>query len=589
MSKLFSHFMNQKLRIKLMLSFVLMAMIPLIIYTVIASGYFLDQANESAVLYTQQMTSQVSSSISLYIKSIENLANYLAVKDEVRSFLKSGTIDLKNELYLQHDLNNLLDSQPEIAGILLVGKNDNWISAGISRESRDSGVLEDWYQRAVINPHKITIISTATGRNVFTNDNSTGDDLFFIVKAVIDDEGFPVGIILLDITHTVIEKAIEKISIYEKGFVFVYDQENRIVYTPVNPIVHRVNPLWLDSPDKPVIAKILGETYQIESSSITDLGWEIVGVFSVDEIRGSLNRAFYVLLIVSLLVLFLFFIMFNFLTKTLVYPLIRLKNLMSKAAEGDFSIHFNRHHKDEVGDLGDSFNVMIEEINNLIQMVYKEQHDKQEAQLKSLQEQIKPHFLYNTLDTINWMARDYGAHDIVKLIDALTTMFRVGLSHGHDIITVQEELSHASNYLYIQGIRYKEKIRYKIDIPETFYNYYLPKLILQPLIENSIYHGLKTKPGGGEINIFAEADEHSLFISVSDNGAGINSKKLDQIHRVFEDDAPRDSFGLYYVHDRIRLLCGEKYGVEVSSEENIKTTIRVSLPLIHNLEEVTHV
>jgi len=589
MTRLFLHFMNQKLRTKLMLSFVLMAMIPLIIYTVIASGYFLDQANESAVLYTRQMTSQVSSSISIYIRSIENLATYLASKNEVLTFLESDVHYGESESGLKQDLDNILESQPEIAGVLLVGNNDRWISAGISRESRDTVIRESWYRQAVNDPGNFIIFSTATGRNIFTNTNSIGDDLFFIVKAVTDGQGRPAGVILLDITHTVIEQAIEKISIYEKGFVFVLDQERRIVYTPVNPVVYRVNPQWLDSSEKPVIARILGETYQIESSSVPHLNWEIVGVFSMDEIRGSLNRAFYVLLAVSLFVLFLFFIMFNFLTKTLVYPLIRLKNLMQQAAEGDFTIHFDRHHTDEVGDLGESFNVMIGEINNLIRMVYKEQHDKQEAQLMSLQEQIKPHFLYNTLDTINWMARDYGAQDIVKLIDALTTMFRVGLSHGRDIITLKEELSHASNYLYIQGIRYKEKIRYSIDIPENLYDYCLPKLILQPLIENSIYHGLKTKQGGGEIRIRGEADHSTLNLFVSDNGAGIPREKLKQIHLILEENAVRDSFGLYYVHDRIRLLCGETYGVEVHSEENISTTIKISLPVILNSGGSSHV
>lgn len=584
MSRIFSHFMNQKLRIKLMLSFVLMAMVPLVIYTVIASGYFLDQANESAVLYTQQMTSQVSSSISIYMKSIENLAGYIAGKEEVHVFFEKADSSVENREILRKDLANILSSQPEIAGILLAGDDDLWIAAGITRESRDSFASEDWYRQAVDHPQSSIVISTATGRNIFTNQNSVGDDLFFIVKAVSNSKGIPIGVILLDITHTVFEKAIENISIYKKGFVFVYDQEDRIVYTPINKIVHRVNPQWLKLSVKPVIAKILGETYQIESSPVTDIGWKIVGVFSVDEIRGSLNRAFYVLLFVSLLVLLLFLLMFNFLTITLVSPLIRLKNLMSKVAEGDFSIQFEMQHKDEVGELGESFNVMIEKINNLIQMVYKEHHDKQEAQLKSLQEQIKPHFLYNTLDTINWLARDYGADDIVRLIDALTTMFRVGLSHGQDIITLKEELSHASNYLYIQGIRYKEKIRYNINIPEEYYRYQLPKLILQPLIENAIYHGLKTKPGGGSIDVYADSNETTLFIYVSDNGAGISASKLSKINSVLKDDAPRDSFGLYYVHDRIRLLCGDEYGIQVESIENEKTTIQVSLPLVEDLK-----
>ncbi len=589
MTRLFRRFLNQKLRSKLMISFTVAAMIPLAVYTLAASSYYLRQAGDSARTYTKQLTSQVSSSIRIYMGAIENLASYMADKKEIGDFLSREGAPREEGEQIKRDFDNLLASQPEIAGILIVGRDDRWISSGISRVSRDPVREQEWFARARTGGEESFIYSTAVGREVFRNDSSSGDDLFFLVRSIRDGEGNFLGVLLLDIAHSVIEQAIENISILEKGFVFVYDQEYRIVYTPVNPVVYRVSPRWFTGEEDSVRVNILEETYQIESRPVGNPDWKVVGVFSVDEIQGKLVRTYYLVILLSFAILLFLYVLFHFLTKTLVHPLMDLKALMGRAAEGDFSITFRREYTDEVGELGENFNFMIREINNLIQMVYKEQHDKQEAQLKSLQEQIKPHFLYNTLDTINWMARDYGAGDIVRLIDALTTMFRVGLSHGQDIISLGEELSHGSNYLYIQGIRYREKIRYEINVDRRIHHYLLPKLILQPLIENAIYHGLKTREGQGTISIGGEVREKSLYLTVSDDGSGMGEEKINALNEGLKGDAPRDSFGLYYVNDRIHLYCGPAYGLSLESRPGRGTVVTLHLPLIYKREDFKNV
>ena len=589
MTRLLHRFLDRKLRTKLMLSFIFVALVPLAVYTLAASSYYLNQAGNSARDYTRQLTYQVSSGIETYMRAIENTASYLVGKEEIHLFLRDQLISEDNKETIGRDFRNILASHPEIAGLLITGEDDRWISSGIDRISRDPVSRQNWFDRAKKEPHKTFIYSTAVGREVFLNGGSSGDDLFFLVKAIVGRDGDFLGVLLLDIAHSVIEQAIENISIFEKGFVFVFDQESRIVYTPVNRVVYRVNPRWFSGEEDSIKASILGETYQIESCTVEGLAWKVVGVFSLDEVLGKLERTYYGLIGISLFLILILYLLFNYLTKTLVHPLMDLQALMNRAAEGDFSMTFQREYKDEVGELGENFNFMIGEINNLIQMVYKEQHDRQEAQLKSLQEQIKPHFLYNTLDTINWMARDYGAGDIVRLIDALTTMFRVGLSHGQDIIMLGEELSHASNYLYIQGIRYREKISYLIDVDQGLNHYLLPKLILQPLIENAIYHGLKTRTGGGTITVRAETAKRELILYVIDNGSGIEKEKLDSLNGALRRDAPRDSFGLFYVNDRIRLHCGEVYGLRLESRPGHETRVIITLPLIFKREDFKNV
>ena len=164
-----------------------------------------------------------------------------------------------------------------------------------------------------------------------------------------------------------------------------------------------------------------------------------------------------------------------------------------------------------------------------IKELYVEKQIRLEMQLKSLQEQIKPHFLYNTLDTISWLARAHDAMDVVQLIDALTNMFRVGLSSGQDHIPLKEEKRHVVNYLYIQKVRYGERLRYEIAIPEGYEEAVVPKLILQPLVENAIYHGVKRKRSGGTIYVSARAEGQTLYLTVRDDGAGIPAGRLADI------------------------------------------------------------
>ena len=210
------------------------------------------------------------------------------------------------------------------------------------------------------------------------------------------------------------------------------------------------------------------------------------------------------------------------------------------------------------------------------------QLQKRKEQLNALQNQINPHFLYNTLDTISWLARAHDAMDVVQLVDALTNMFRVGLSSGHDYIPLREEKRHVVNYLYIQGVRYGERLKYEIEIPEAYENIIVPKLILQPLVENAIYHGIKLKRTGGTIRVSSRADEERLYLSVRDNGAGISAERLADIRVWLADPKSRErqvGFGLSYMEERIELSYGSGYGLSIDSREGEFTEVVICLPV----------
>lgn len=578
--------LNVSLRTRMLLSNIVVALIPFLIFSIVSGFVFLDHAQKTAEEHSVQLIHQVSNSMDVYVETIEKMVNYIQLELQDTPFFtmeSEGASGWDSETaYIRSVLENVANSHREVAGIFIATKEDLYVSTGMSRISRDPFQNERWYREAAENPEEIQLISVVTGRNIVTNRSYSIDDVFSLAKAVQDPEtGEVLGVILLDIRHDIIQSSINGVTIGEKGFVFVMDQEDNIVYTPVNGIVYRVNPKWVKAME-PMSVQIQGGSYQIRSELSPYTGWRTVGVFSMDEVMSSVNTIVYILFTCVIISLVLVVIVSFKFSRTLTNPIFKLKRLMKQAESGDLTVRFNFQHNDEIGELGQSFNHMIARIDQLIQMVYVEQENKRTAEMKSLQEQIKPHFLYNTLDTISWMARDYDAEDIVRLVDALTNMFRIGLSHGKDIITVKEEITHVSNYLYIQKIRYKDKLNYVIHVDESLYAIEVPKLILQPLVENAIYHGVKAKRGGGTITITGVPEGENLVFTVQDDGAGMLQEKVEELNRRMSERSVLDekkSFGLFYIRERIQLCYGKGYGVHVESTLGEGTRVTITLPL----------
>lgn len=578
--------LNVSLRTRMVLSNIVVALIPFLMFSIVSGSIFLDHAQKTAEEHSVQLIHQVSNSMDVYVETIEKMVNYIQLELQDTPFFtmeSEGASGWDSETaYIRSVLENVANSHREVAGIFIATKEDLYVSTGMSRISRDPFQNERWYREASENPEEIQLISVVTGRNIVTNRSYSIDDVFSLAKAVQDPEtGEVLGVILLDIRHDIIQSSINGVTIGEKGFVFVMDQEDNIVYTPVNGIVYRVNPKWVKAMES-MSVQIQGGSYQIRSELSPYTGWRTVGVFSMDEVMSSVNTIVYILFTCVIISLVLVVIVSFKFSRTLTNPIFKLKRLMKQAESGDLTVRFNFEHNDEIGELGQSFNHMIARIDQLIQMVYVEQENKRTAEMKSLQEQIKPHFLYNTLDTISWMARDYDAEDIVRLVDALTNMFRIGLSHGKDIITVKEEITHVSNYLYIQKIRYKDKLNYVIHVDESLYAIEVPKLILQPLVENAIYHGVKAKRGGGTITITGVPEGENLVFTVQDNGAGMPQEKVEELNRRMSERSVLDekkSFGLFYIRERIQLCYGKGYGVHVESALGEGTRVTITLPL----------
>ncbi len=353
--------------------------------------------------------------------------------------------------------------------------------------------------------------------------------------------------------------------------------------------------------------KIDKETYLATYTEMSGTGWRICAMRRAESLVGNLERLRYFIVVVVCICTAISIMLIILIAHRITVSLGQLAAVMNKVTrEEDFQSQFVYPYHDEVGNLGVSFNYMIQKINHLVtelnanieelreekENVKKVLTQKRKAELKALQAQINPHFLYNTLNAITWQAADQGVPEISILSNSLGKFFRISLSRGKEVITVREELEHVENYLRIQGIRYKDKIQYEFHVAEDIKDLFIIKLVLQPLVENSIYHGIKVKKGTGHIRICGRravngAGMQTLQICVEDDGEGIEEERLKVIKdglsfgRISQDSG----YGIYNVNERIRLYYGDAYGLLMESERGKITHATVRIP-VQTTEEI---
>lgn len=583
-------FRNRSIRFKLLLYFVIIILVSIVTLGAVGTTLYKRSMEETANEHTIQMMGQVKHNIVHYFSEMENILDYITHQREVVSFYRMNGLDeaaqARNRAEVQGVIAMYENNHPEIAGILLVNEADQFVSNKLEKIVRDPLTSEAWYRETVRHSDELRLISKPIGRNLKTEYNYSADQVLSFVKAVKDPEtGSVLGVALLDLELSVIQRTIESVSLGKSGFVYITDQQGGIVYSPVNPAVYRIHPDWLESGYINMVKTIHNRSYQIMQNRFEDIHWKIVGVFPLDESQSVVVKLQLYTVVVVLITLLMAVMISWFFTNSIINPVRKLRSLMKRVEEGEMQLRFHIRSKDEIGQLGHSFNKMVQEIERLIQLVYTEQKEKREAELKVLQEQIKPHFLYNTLDTIQWMAQDRKADDIVEMVGALTNLFRIGLSKGKETIRLAEELKHVESYLIIQMARYEGKLSCRIEADDELMDCTVLKLILQPLVENAIYHGIKMKKGKGMIRIEAVKREERLVLSVADDGVGIDAGALARINDGLKHAGNpefKSGYGLFNVNERIRLTYGAAYGIEVESEYGQGTRINVSLPLLRD-------
>lgn len=536
----------------------------------------------------RQMVYQISNSVETHIQRIDRVIDTLENDPRVISYL-SQPADHNNknmEEAAYHAVFSEANIYPEIAGIMVVTPNDRYISNVMNRISSEPLITESWYTQAIRNPNQLQLFSKPVGRNINNIFQYSADEVVSVSKAVMDQKtGKCRGVILIDIKLDIIKGIIESMNTSNMGFIYIIDSKADIVYSPVNETVNRIKDEWFQSNTGSLRKSVKGINELIFYYQSNYTKWKTVGVFPLYESQKVETYISYCSYGIALVVMGIAILIAIISARFIANPITKLRLLMKSAETGNFDVHFIRKYNDEIGQLGESYNTMIDKISELIHTVQVQEKNKRKAEIEILQAQIKPHFLYNTLDTIQWMAQEHDAQDVVDLVANLTNMLRIVLSKGNEIITVGMEIKHVESYLMIQKTRYEDKLNYEIHVDDSILSCCVVKLILQPLVENAIYHGIKEKRGPGLIRIIGRQENSKIHFQVIDNGIGMTPKKVEQINQLLKQDSIQQNnvgYGIFNVNSKIRLNFGGEYGLRFHSVYGEGTTVDVWHPLLNN-------
>jgi two-component system sensor histidine kinase YesM len=571
-------------------------MLPVCTLGVMGPVLYARSMEQQVIDHTLRMIAQVDRNLEYLIINIEKLFALLESYEPTRIFFFN---DRKVQPEIHKNALDFMDmcmkTHKEIAGIMLLAADDRMLTNHYARITRDPLTLEPWYLKALGSTASISIISRPIGRNIRSLFDLGADDVVSIVKPIYDEGNFhkPAGVILIDLKLESIQELLADSSLGRDGYLYISDQKGELVFAPLNTTVYRIAPRQLQPQSGKILRRYNNEIFHILYKQSSYTGWTTAGVFSVQSALREVSLIRWYAIVVGSITVISALVLSVIFAASIARPVEKLQSLMQLAETGNFSIRFTENRMDEIGQLGQSFNRMIEKISDLIEEVYREQQRKREIELRVLQEQIKPHFLYNTLDTIQWMAQEKNAQDIVHIVVALTRLFRVGLSKGQEMIPLSEEIKHVESYLYIQKIRYEDRFDYDIEIEEGLEHFRVLKVILQPLVENSIYHGIKERRGKGHIWVQAQKSDRDLVFVVKDNGIGMSEDRLAQLQEYFTRDSyhfhdhPADwgteghiGFGARNVHERILLTFGEGYGIRYTSMLGQGTTVLLRHPIV---------
>lgn len=577
-------FLDRSTRTKLIVYFVLIIGLTTFPIATVSGLLYRNQMIAEQNTNIRQTVVQISEGVDSHIRSMERVIDSLGEDPRIVQFLAQQSADKSCNENAYRALLNAATIYPEIAGIMVVATNGNYVSNVMNQQSSEPLTNEDWYKKAYENPEALQLCSKPVGRNITNIFQYSADDVVSISKAVTNRyTGKCAGVILIDMRLDTIKHAIKNFRPSSVGFVYIMNETGEIVYSPVNPIVYRIKSEWFQSEHQKILKKVIrGKQELLFANCSSYTKWKTIAALPLDETQKVIVGITYTSYAISLLVIIFAVFLAILASRSIANPITKLRLLMKSAENGNFDVHFQSKYNDEIGQLGQSYNKMIDRVSELINLVQEQEKNKRKAEIAILQAQINPHFLYNTMDTIQWMAQEHGAADVVDLVENLTSMLRIGLSRGNEFISVQMEAKHVESYLMIQKVRYEDKLNFSIQIDSDIMQLKVIKLILQPLVENAIYHGIKEKRGKGFIFITGKEEGGKIHFQVSDNGIGMKKEKLEQIRQMLSGEKQNleIGYGVFNVNDKIRLNFGDEYGLSYHSIYGEGTTVDVWHPIL---------
>ena len=561
-------------RYSLLIQLVIYVFIMILALLGIVGGIYYQTSSVAIRQTTEQNTrktiQQSGQFITSYLQKVKQTTSSLAENEKIKTYAQ--TPSQENAEQLRQLFATILKTDSDLVSAILVTKDGNLISTDpelIMKTSADM-MKEKWYQDAI---HKGAMpILTPARRTV---SHTTGEKwVISIMQEVVDKDGKNLGVVRLDIGYKTLEAYLDQLQLGKEGFTFIVDSNHDFVYHPKKAVYSSHAEMKAMAPYLSVKnGYVKSKQAYVSQYQIPNSGWTLIGVSSMEQLHAVQTQILWSFIGTGLFALGVCLIGIWFVLRLWIKPLRDLQATILKVGSGHSDLRANETGSPELVDLARQFNIMLDRIDQLMIAVKEEEQNVRRYELQALSSQINPHFLYNTLDTIVWMAEFNDSKRVVEVTKSLAKYFRLALNQGHEQISLKDEIDHVRQYLFIQKQRYGGKLQYEIDELSAYDNYQIPKLILQPLVENAIYHGIKEMNRQGMIRVSVSKNDTQLIVSIYDNGRGFVASETTNATLV-----RLGGVGLKNVNQRLQLQFGKSYHMEIKSEENTYTEIRLYFP-----------
>lgn len=573
---------NLSIQKRITISCIIAGIIPLLIIGSVWIVNTLRASKESHVTLSESALHHIEIRLQSLVAMAESTALEIANDPIIHHALTHETLHdtISNVYDIDTYLHHKQTYNDHLSGIYILSHNLSAYGSHHEERTYDDFTQTWWYQR-IKKTTEPTWFSTPThALAIEANDNTA---ISLGVPIVHKENSELLGILYMDLDMKVMDDILQYPMDNMEQFILLDVHHNMMMGS--NGIHDRdartiKNALDLAKDYEPITLTINDQKKQLLRKPLPIHHWSIIGIVSPNPMDTNNTLAIIFLICLVVLIIVLTYYVSKRIARTITTPIHHMLHQMKAVESGHLDVHAKVYYNDEMGALTKGFNTMTKHLTKSMKTVVQEQQQLRKYEFKALQSQINPHFLYNTLDSVVWLARMQQYKDIIDVVTSMTRLFRISLSRGKHIITIEEEIDHVTSYLMIQKYRYRTHFDYDIRVSEDIYQYKTLKLLLQPLVENAIYHGIKLKRDGGHIAIEGYASQDQIIFKVSDTGLGMTKETLHAIHQSFETntDSGVTMYGIKNVHDRIKLYFGDNYSLTYESELGKGTTAIVTLP-----------
>ncbi|RIX46517.1 sensor histidine kinase [Paenibacillus nanensis] len=574
-------------------------MIILVVISITVIAFFANNISQKAIIEKAKNNSLrelvlINNNIETLITNVEDYSKMLATDYRLQEVLytdmsvekpEGGLENLIMRKKLSEVLSNFVEPNTKVKAASVLSSRIQWA---------DVGYADNEYAARLFGTEPVAMKLENNNKPIWTGlvpfkfrYDSTESNVFAVSKAVVHKEfGKTIGMVALYVKESVIAAIYENSLNHQGGEFYILDEKHSIISSRNKSLLYHdftdMTAISLPNLGERETSFILGkgdDELLVSTQHFEPLSWTIISVIPLDAITVENKEITKLIIRIGIWCLIFAMGISFFLSRSITKPLFILASTMRKIRNGQMNVRSSYKSMNEIGHLSDGFNSLMDRIEALVAKNAEEERTKSEIEFKLLQSQVKPHFLYNTVETIISLIKLNMKTEAIAAAKYMANFYNISLSRGNDVISIREEMKLTESYLEIQKLRYVEYMDYSMDIDEDIMCYATPKLMLQPIVENAIYHGLKWKKEKGYLQIVGFMQNGQIIIEVHDNGVGMDKQQMEQLLEPAVEDKRKVSFGARSVNSRIKMLYGDLYGLDVESVSGSYTKVTIRLPI----------